>query len=1112
MSSSAWSQTVTTSPTAPVTEVLSSLDDGSAGIDTSLYDEEANDNHARGQLFSLPDGGGSGYRITAITVKKSNAQSYNNDTLTLRIFRGTEDEWTAGTGHDSSIDGSNYYVDTTVTPLLTETFTLDGSYANNNFVTFTLGTPIVVQEASDFGFFMTYEQGDGSENRFRHRENSSGGRLSISGSGHSVSTRNIVYYVHGTAVTGVGTVSVSGEAPDENLIDFSAAGTTDTALFDEDSNANHSRGQLFTTPDAGGATFEISAITLRKSTSQAYSGDSLTLRIFEGTEEQWESGTGHETATDGDDYYVGTTVTPVHTETFSLDGSYADGDYLTFELSSPAVVNENANVGFFLTYDQLGGAEGDFRHYENGSGGGRLSISTSSHGVSDTRKLVYYVQGSRTTPPSALAFATPFQDGMVLQRNKPITIWGVTHPETDVAVEINGSVANGTSDAEGNWKLILPALSADGLEHTLTATSGDDRVMLEGVLIGDVWLTFGQSNMVRPLSEMTGRDFYIDEIESNGAPVRCLKVTQFGALTPQETSSVPGGHYVSGGMNWLDPSTAETWSSVATVFAYHMQEATGVPTAIIWAAWGSSSIEGWLPAELADDLPHFADLLPDFYQVNDVGTVESYATSNGYSTNREALAALFEDGWTGATSSMDIFVRTRSNVIYNQMIHPLLDFGLSGFVWYQGEANTGNITEIARYGFSLPAMVSEYRARFGQGDLPFYGVQLPSYNGTNWEWFREAQSQVEQLPNAHVAVTLDTGLVSNIHPYDKEPIGIRLSLLARKYTYGESIEAHGPRFSSMSIDGDEATISFSNATGLTTDDGLDPATFELAGEDEVFYAATSASLRGEQVTVRSSSVSNPVAVRYAWSPAPVGDVNLVNNDGLPAAPFRTDSWALPGLGSQAPQGIDDSYEAISGIALNVPANGILANDIDLNRDVLSATLVDDVANGTLALGEDGSFVYTANQGFVGVDQFTYTSSDGSLQSSPATVTITVEAIQSGYGNWSSSIAWSDGDDSSEDGDPDLDGVVNFLEYAFGMDPLVASRSGMPTLTAVSGGVNFDFANVQEGLLYQVQLSSDLVTWSDPPFAELTSESTTPVFIPESESIEGSLFVRLQVVE
>ncbi len=579
-------------------------------------------------------------------------------------------------------------------------------------------------------------------------------------------------------------------------------------------------------------------------------------------------------------------------------------------------------------------------------------------------------------PPPMLKFGSPFQDGMVLQRGKPIKVWGTADSNNEVSISINGTTAVGISGVDGSWMIELPSMLAGG-PYELEAVGNGETNTLMDVLVGDVWITFGQSNMVRPLSEMTNKQTYIDDIATNRM-IRCLQIAQDAALSPQE----------SGSMIWLDNSNPGSWGSVAAVFAHQMHEASGVPTAVIWAAWGSSSIEGWMPVQMTNDFPHFDTMMDHYQSIGEyiAGDIISSRLPAGYSTNLEGITAMVN----GTETWDDIFIRTRPNIIYNQRIHPLLNFGISGFVWYQGEANAGTAENVAQYGFSLPGFVKEYRQLFGQGDLPFLGVQLPSYNSAHWAWFRESQSRIAALSNAYVAVTLDTGLVTDIHPYDKEPIGQRLALLGRKYVLGENIEAHGPTFESMSVSGDDVTIHFSHASGLSTDDALDPAEFELAGSDEIWHDATSSLISGVNVIIHSSSVLTPIAVRYAWSPAPVNEVNLINSVGLPAAPFRTDDWAMPDLGAQAPMAVHDAYDVLTNTALVVAAFGVLENDIDLNRDVLSASLVSDVANGTLSLASDGSFIYIPNTDFIGYDVFVYTASDGTL-SGDAAVTISVHA-------------------------------------------------------------------------------------------------------------------------
>lgn len=521
-----------------------------------------------------------------------------------------------------------------------------------------------------------------------------------------------------------------------------------------------------------------------------------------------------------------------------------------------------------------------------------------------------------------------------------------------------------------------------------------------------------------------------------------------------------------------------------------------------------------MPSSLTEDFPHFAEMMTLYQSVAEYrsGAPTSARLPTSYPSNQAWIADLTATSWTRGNNDRDIFIRTRPNILYNKMVHPMTRYRISGFVWYQGEANASNILDCAQYGFTLPKVVTEYRARFDQGDLPFLGVQLPSHRVDNWPWFREAQDQLETVPNAHVAVTLDTGNFSNIHPTDKEPLGIRLANLARQFALGESINALSPRFDSLTVSGNEATVSFLHANGLNTGRSVNADQFELAGSDQVFYPAESAVVVGSSVVMSSPSVPAPVAVRYAWSPSPLGLLNLVNGEGLPAAPFRTDDWPLPGLGAQAPQSINDTYTLPRDGTLEVPARGVLGNDIDLNRDLLTASTQMTTTHGLLTLLGDGSLTYQPEPGFAGIDTFTYTASDGQFTSAPAAVTLTVEGEPSGYYTWRQSITWNPGQDEGSPGDPDGDGLSNLLEFALGLDPLLPDLTGLPTLVATETGADFSFSNTQPGVVYEVLTSPDLVTWSEPAFATLTSESPMPVSIPASEAVGGRLFVRLQVTE
>lgn len=543
------------SDVAPTTHILATTTLGS--IDTSLFPLTGtapapiagNDNHARGQLFSLGEGTGSAFQITAIVLQKNVAATFASDLLTLRIFQGTEEEWVTGTGHLAT--DTNFYNGTGVTPLYDEAFTLDGLIDDNEFVTLELATPLTVRKRADFGFFLTYDPSSGtSPDRFRHLETSEGGRLSVTTSSHVTSSRSMNFFVLGEAIEG-GLVTTSATAPASEIIVSSSGGGVDTALFDEDANANHARGQLFALPNGPGLEYEVTSLTLKKSTAQTFLNDRITLHLFEGMEAQWSSGTGHTTAANGSDYYSGATVVPLHREVFTLNGTYQDGDFITFQLGTPILVKEDSDFGFFLTYDQAGVASPDrFRHLESGTGGGRLSISTGSHSATsvDSRKVLYYLQGTPVGEGASLTLGSPFQDRMmILQRGKPVLVWGKADPASSVTVSINGVSAIATTDAAGDWEAEVPTVPAGG-PYLLEVTSGSQSESISDVLVGDVWLCFGQSNMVYTLNQMAAwHTAYENEIIANDN-IRCLKIDQDASLNEEDEA----------GMSWLANSTAGT--------------------------------------------------------------------------------------------------------------------------------------------------------------------------------------------------------------------------------------------------------------------------------------------------------------------------------------------------------------------------------------------------------------------------------------------------------------------------------------------------------------------------------------------------------------------------
>lgn len=461
-----------------------------------------------------------------------------------------------------------------------------------------------------------------------------------------------------------------------------------------------------------------------------------------------------------------------------------------------------------------------------------------------------------------------FGDHMVLQRELPVPVWGQADPGDEVKVRFAGQEAGTRAGQDGKWILRLPPMAASARGREFIVESKGTKKEFQDVLVGEVWVCSGQSNMQygwgkqsKPMFNWGGDDT-LAKLAGSAAnlPIRSFEVPCNVSFAPIEETAG----------QW---STNLPGSAVAFGFSYHLHKALNVPVAVIVTCWGSSSIEGWMPIELTTELPHFKKIMDDFQESEPTRTRIEAAMKMG-----------IRDGM--------VFVRKQPNILYNAMLHPVIPYGCRGIVWYQGEANSA---QPELYGETLPVWIRELRKRWNREDLHVLGVMLPGYgeekgvaDPASWAWFREAQAKGLDLPHAALINTIDLGDAKNIHPADKAPITKRLSLMARHDIHGESsLAARGPSFRKHRIDGRIFTLEFDHADGLSTKDGKEPAGFWLAGEDRQWHSARAA-IKGANIELQADGVAQPVACRYAFSNTPA--VNLVNGSGLPAAPFRTDDW------------------------------------------------------------------------------------------------------------------------------------------------------------------------------------------------------------------------------
>jgi len=467
-----------------------------------------------------------------------------------------------------------------------------------------------------------------------------------------------------------------------------------------------------------------------------------------------------------------------------------------------------------------------------------------------------------------LKLGSPFQEHMVLQRNMPLAIWGEAAPNAKVTIHLGKDVTSTIANVDGEWQANLPSRKAGG-PYGFTVNSGAASVKFSDVMVGEVWICAGQSNMAMQYKNIPE----ILKLEASAKNIRTFEIQRTVAFKEQK--------YLQGEWKIGNPSSA-----VAFSFAYFLEQAADIPVGIILTAWGSSSIEGWMPRNMTEKLPHFEAIMANF----DADTLK-----------QERIIEILKKGMDRTTKE-DIFLRTQPNVIYNAMLKPLAPLSCRGLVWYQGEANATSIKKMAQYGETLPLWVEQLRKLWDNEYFQFLGVTLPGFVGkknadknpapenpddVSWAWMRESQYKILKLPYTQMVTTIDLGEMFNIHPKDKLPIGKRLALLAQKAVLDSTVMADGPSLKNLEISGNSIIVNYNDSIGLKTVEGKMPTAFWLADESGNWYKAK-AKVNGQSVVLNSSKVKKPLYVRYAFSAKP--EVNLVNSVGLPARPFRTDDF------------------------------------------------------------------------------------------------------------------------------------------------------------------------------------------------------------------------------
>ena len=481
-----------------------------------------------------------------------------------------------------------------------------------------------------------------------------------------------------------------------------------------------------------------------------------------------------------------------------------------------------------------------------------------------------------------------FADSMILQRDQPVKVWGWASAGSQIEVSLLADTKSTTTSDDGRWSVALEAMPAGG-PHTMTVAGDGAKVVVKDVLIGDVWLCSGQSNMAMTVSR--AKDFDKESAAATFPKIRMFKVTSAHATKPQDRCK--------GEWSVCSPETVGGFSATAYFFGRRIHKELNVPIGLINSSVGGTSVESWtsMPAQSA-----VAAIKPRLdawkaadseYDAEKAKANFDKATESWKQRVKKAKAEGKPNPRRPQLVSRPIEDRNYPSNLFNGKINPLIGYTIKGAVWYQGENSSGR-GFAHLYQHQLTTLINDWRTRWGQGDFPFGWVQLPNFKApqtqpvetSGWVLVQEGMLKTLSLPNTGMAVTIDVGEEKDIHPKDKQSVGHRLAQWALADVYNKDIPAMGPIYRSSKVQGGNVIIEFDHAQGLVADGG-NVLGFAIAAEDKKFVSAK-ARIDGTKVIVSSEAVAEPVSVRYAWAANPV--ISLRNAAGIPAAPFRTDNW------------------------------------------------------------------------------------------------------------------------------------------------------------------------------------------------------------------------------
>lgn len=475
-----------------------------------------------------------------------------------------------------------------------------------------------------------------------------------------------------------------------------------------------------------------------------------------------------------------------------------------------------------------------------------------------------------------------FGDHMVLQQGQKNKVWGLAEAGESVTVSINGQSQSTKADGEGKWNVMIDPIPVGG-PYDMTV-KGKNEIKYTDILVGEVWVCSGQSNMQWSVNQSNDPD--LEKLAAKFPKIRMINFPQIGSQKEIWTHD----------RHWMvcSPETVGGFSAVGYFFARQLYETLGVPVGMINNAWGGSAAEAWVSRDVLNATPSMKGLMDRWAgeeAAAEAKIAELSAKSELTDAEKKELAA--QKGKMGGNH--------RPANIYNGVLKSHLGYGIKGAIWYQGESNAGRAYQ---YRELFPLMIKSWRKEWGQGDFPFYWVQLADFypevaqpGDSTWAELREAQTMtMDRLPKTGQAVIIDIGEGKDIHPKNKVDVGRRLARWALANDYGVKVPYHSPQYKSVEFKGNKAVLTFNYLDGgWRPFDVVEPRGFTIAGEDGKFVPATAKILPDNSVEVWADSVATPTSVRYGWADNPV--LNMFNGAGLPLTPFRTDG--RPGVTANA---------------------------------------------------------------------------------------------------------------------------------------------------------------------------------------------------------------------